>query len=139
MFALAPLGLSAALATFGPGASELRESIRDVETLRYEATNRRTYAIALPVPEGSFEPGLYWDGFWEDDTPYHYVRSTGGPRRRPGILSAANTGIFRRCFPCAKPTGGWRACTVLPLPTARKPTTLSRSWPSLDRNQRRKA
>jgi glycine/D-amino acid oxidase-like deaminating enzyme/nitrite reductase/ring-hydroxylating ferredoxin subunit len=39
----------------------------------------QTYVIALRVPAGAFaEPVLLWDGLWEDDTSYHYVRLMQG-------------------------------------------------------------
>ncbi len=34
----------------------------------------RSFVIALKLPAGAVPPSLYWDGYWDDDTPYHYVR-----------------------------------------------------------------
>lgn len=34
----------------------------------------QTYVIAVQVPTGHFPGLLFWDGLWEDDTAYHYVR-----------------------------------------------------------------
>ena len=40
----------------------------------------RTYAIAARVPTGVVTPALYWDGRWDDDEPFHYVRLQRSPR-----------------------------------------------------------
>lgn len=34
----------------------------------------RSYVAAVELEPGAMEPALYWDGYWEDETPYHYVR-----------------------------------------------------------------
>jgi glycine/D-amino acid oxidase-like deaminating enzyme/nitrite reductase/ring-hydroxylating ferredoxin subunit len=34
----------------------------------------RTYVIGVKVPKGSVHDAMYWDGYWDDNTPYHYIR-----------------------------------------------------------------
>ena len=45
--------------------------INDVVTMHTKQAPYRTYALATPIPAGSFQPGLYWDR----EQPYHYVRT----------------------------------------------------------------
>lgn len=46
-------------------------------------TGFRSYVAAFPIAPDSIAPALYWDGYWDEDTPYHYVRLAasrhGGP------------------------------------------------------------
>lgn len=41
-------------------------------------TAYRTYVISLKVRPGSAPAVLLWDGYWDDDLPYHYVRIARG-------------------------------------------------------------
>jgi len=44
--------------------------ISDLISLHTKIAPYTTYAIAAEVPDGSFQPGLYWD----TEDPYHYLR-----------------------------------------------------------------
>lgn len=45
----------------------------------------QTYVIALRVPAGMLPPLLWWDGPWENDPSYHYVRLLHGSTRDDGV------------------------------------------------------
>jgi glycine/D-amino acid oxidase-like deaminating enzyme len=34
----------------------------------------RSFVVALQLPPDALTAALYWDGYWDEDTPYHYVR-----------------------------------------------------------------
>ncbi|MDQ3622008.1 MAG: FAD-dependent oxidoreductase [Verrucomicrobiota bacterium] len=44
----------------------------------------RTYAIGAALPGGAVPLGLWWDGFWDSDEPYHYVRLQRATAGAPG-------------------------------------------------------
>jgi glycine/D-amino acid oxidase-like deaminating enzyme/nitrite reductase/ring-hydroxylating ferredoxin subunit len=48
--------------------------INTVVAVHTKQAGYQTYVIALRIPGGSLPPALMWDGLWEDDVSYHYVR-----------------------------------------------------------------
>lgn len=42
-----------------------------------------SYVIALRIEPGSMSPALYWDGYWDDDSAYHYARLASSPFAAP--------------------------------------------------------
>lgn len=54
----------------------------------------RTYVIGAEVPAGAVPMGLWWDGFWDTDEPYHYVRLQRDPRSAPGAPDGTDRDIL---------------------------------------------
>ena len=50
--------------------------VNDIVTMHTKQAGYQTYVIALRVPKGSLPPLLLWDGLWEDDEMYRYIRLT---------------------------------------------------------------
>ncbi len=48
--------------------------INDRVVVHTKQAGYQTYAVALRVARGAIEPALAWDGLWEDDESYRYVR-----------------------------------------------------------------
>jgi glycine/D-amino acid oxidase-like deaminating enzyme len=46
----------------------------------------RTFVLAMRIPPDAIPPALYWDGYWDADTPYHYVRLAASTLDGPNDL-----------------------------------------------------
>ena len=48
--------------------------INTIVSIHTKQAGYQTYVVALRVPAGSLPPALMWDGPWEDDVSYRYIR-----------------------------------------------------------------
>jgi glycine/D-amino acid oxidase-like deaminating enzyme/nitrite reductase/ring-hydroxylating ferredoxin subunit len=58
--------------------------VNDRVAIHTKQSAYRTYVVTLAVPAGLVEPALWWDGFWDDEDFYHYVRTARGARASAG-------------------------------------------------------
>lgn len=49
--------------------------VNDLVKIHTKQAPYRTYVVGLRAPRGSIPKMLLWDGYWDDHSPYHYVRS----------------------------------------------------------------
>lgn len=52
--------------------------VNNLVAMHTKQNGYQTYVVALRVPRGVLPPLLLWDGLWENDRSYHYVRLAKG-------------------------------------------------------------
>lgn len=55
--------------------------VNDIVTMHTKQVAYRSYVLAMTLKDRDLRPALLWDGYWDRDTPYHYVRLAAS---RPG-------------------------------------------------------
>jgi glycine/D-amino acid oxidase-like deaminating enzyme/nitrite reductase/ring-hydroxylating ferredoxin subunit len=48
--------------------------INDWAKIHSKQAPYRTYVIGVKIPKDAVHDAMYWDGYWNNDDPYHYVR-----------------------------------------------------------------
>lgn len=60
--------------------------INNLVAVHTKQAGYQTYVSALRIPASSLPPALLWDGGWEDDTSYRYVRLLHADETRENLL-----------------------------------------------------
>jgi len=58
--------------------------INNLVAIHTKQAGYQTYVLGFRVPAGMLSPILLWDGLWEDDVSYHYLRLLNGFPRADG-------------------------------------------------------
>jgi glycine/D-amino acid oxidase-like deaminating enzyme/nitrite reductase/ring-hydroxylating ferredoxin subunit len=60
--------------------------INNLVAIHTKQSGYQTYVSAFRIPAGALPALLLWDGLWEDDTAYHYVRLFAGAAEGDDLL-----------------------------------------------------
>ena len=60
--------------------------VNNLVAVHTKQSGYQTYVIGIQVDAGSLPPLLYWDGLWEDDVRYHYLRLLNGSSHGTDLL-----------------------------------------------------
>jgi glycine/D-amino acid oxidase-like deaminating enzyme/nitrite reductase/ring-hydroxylating ferredoxin subunit len=60
--------------------------VNNLVAVHTKQSGYQTYVIGVRVGAGSLPPLLLWDGLWEDDVSYHYLRLLEGAKNRSDLL-----------------------------------------------------